>query len=301
MAGEFPGIPPLFQDAGADRDEILGYQRQQARKKVAVAIGKTLLGGAVGAITSVAKKARVETVELDASDNIVMPAAKKQKTVKQIATTAVKNATVKAIRNIARKESELKFVDTVITAGTSITSAPTTGTWLLSIPQGAGAVQRIGRNIRVERISMRIQLNSVNAAVLGDSIRLMIIKDTDANRENLATSNIFTSTVTPYFQVAHVQQDSANARRYQLLYDRVVNIEPHAGWDATPENYPAYAYVKKVLKKKFVVNFNNVGTGGYGDCDKNGLWFVVTSAAHGVGTTYASFICAEFRVYFRDL
>lgn len=122
---------------------------------------------------------------------------------------------------------ELKFLDTTLNdAGILKTGEQVTT--INVIPQGVGESERLGRKCTIRRIQWRYTLSmpavSQVGTITGDSVRLLVYLDKQANGEGIATDTLLeTASLTSFLNLA-------NTNRFVILLDELHDI-----------NYPGLA------------------------------------------------------------
>jgi len=188
-----------------------------------------------------------------------------------------------------RGQTELKFNDTA----TLTTNVPTAGNvnLLNGIAAGTDYNQRIGRKITIKSIYLRYTLNPIStaSAAVGDTVRVMIVYDTQANGA--------LATVADVLQTSGYQSgiNLNNRDRFKIMYDK---------WHVMPANtYTAGALTAGSPTQKFASKFKSCNleqifsgtTGAIGSIATGSLFSLVISAANNVSN-----INLEFRLRFID-
>lgn len=121
--------------------------------------------------------------------------------------------------------AEMKFhdldIDDAVVAGNGTIQAD-----LLTIPEGNGEEQRIGRKLTIKRILWRYNVLLPTTATAGntsDIIRVMLILDKQANGAQPAITDILESDDYQSFN------SLANSQRFRILYDKTHAISCGAG------------------------------------------------------------------------
>lgn len=121
---------------------------------------------------------------------------------------------------------ELKFFDTAISFTADATGeVPATGQLCL-IPQGTGESARIGRNVVIKSIQLRLGADFVpgGAANASTNLNLYVMQDTQANGAAAGVTDIFTGT---NLTSALINLD--NSQRFKILKKIRMNLTSAAG------------------------------------------------------------------------
>ena len=171
--------------------------------------------------------------------------------------------------------SELKFKDNSFI--TNITTAgvilPNTNS-LVNIAVGTGPNERIGRQIKVKSINAYLTLQKNSSSYACDTIRLMLVLDTQCNGTAPAITDILQTASVNSFR------NMANSKRFVVLKDSEINITS-ATHDGTN-----FATVHRQLQFFRKVNYSieydqNLNTGALSTIRSNNLFLVAL-------TSYAS-------------
>lgn len=171
--------------------------------------------------------------------------------------------------------SELKFKDNAFI--TTITSAgvilPSTNS-LVNIAVGTGPNERIGRQIKVKSINAYLTLQKNSSSYATDTIRIMLVLDTQCNGTAPAITDILQTASVNSFR------NMANSKRFVVLKDSEINITS-ATYDGTN-----FATVHRQLEFFRKVNYSieydqNMSTGAISTIRSNNLFLVAL-------TNYAS-------------
>lgn len=156
---------------------------------------------------------------------------------------------------------ELKFKDTAIDQ-TNVT-ADMTIKQLLTIPEGNGESNRIGRKICIKRISwrIRVQLQSDTDAIASTEalLRGMIILDTQTNGEEFTAVDLLDTDVWKSFN------NLANSKRFKTLKKFEINLA--SGGNAqtaagTWVTFPTFKYITGSIKVDLPIEYDNSATTG---------------------------------------
>lgn len=120
---------------------------------------------------------------------------------------------------------ELKFHDqdvddAVVAAGINVASS------LLTIPEGNGEEQRVGRKIVIKKIAWRFDLELPTTATAGqtsDTVRVMLVLDKQCNGALPTATNVLKSAEWQSFN------NLSNSMRFTVLYDKLFAINCQAG------------------------------------------------------------------------
>lgn len=173
---------------------------------------------------------------------------------------------------------ELKFKDTVVAAGGSVSTAgeivPATGT-LNVIAQGTGESERIGRKVEVKYIGVRYTLHLDDTTVANqtkDTVRVILYQDKQANG---ATAGVLDILDTASYQSFN---NLSNKGRFRVLADRVHSLQATAGAGTTGLTYgEAIQNGSMHIKCNTPIEFNST-TGAITEIVSNNLGFLVISS-----------------------
>ncbi len=97
---------------------------------------------------------------------------------------------------------------------------------LLTIPEGNGEEQRVGRKINIKKISWRYTISLPTTATANDSsdiVRVMLVLDKQANGANATAGDVLATTDYQSFN------QLANSMRFQVLMDKTYSIISGSG------------------------------------------------------------------------
>ncbi len=150
--------------------------------------------------------------------------------------------------SLRSKRVELKFYDETNT--NSFNAAAISGTiWsvsLINIVQGFDTNQRIGRNVVIKEIRLRMSFevpSTLNGNTGTDSVRIILYRDRQASANALSvgpTTLLATPVTISSFK------NLFNQTRFQFLYDRNFEITTTAGSDGT---FAARQFVRTAMMK----------------------------------------------------
>ena len=149
--------------------------------------------------------------------------------------------------------------DTIMPALTTGGVVQSNGTMVGLIPMGAGPNSRTGNDIFVRGIDIRGQIRHASVTTSADTgalVRIVCIRDRQPNAAAAAFDDVF-SVVGPIGGVLAFP-NLANALRFEILYDRVFNVNPTIGLASWPESR---IDVVRLLKCEFPVRYNNIAVG----------------------------------------
>lgn len=214
--------------------------------------------------------------------------------------------------NQLQKDSELKIQDhqnagNLVIAG----SYATTENCITRVTQGIAGNNRIGTKIAVQGILLKFFIRS-RSAELTEATNVRVIIFVDKSPETaIASAPVLQTLYTPNgllnntaTSLVHCQTNWPVRKRYKVLYDKVVTVNPDTVLDYDPVTgnttsiFPKTQEYKKFIPLKgFPVMYN--GTGGLStDVATNSIWLwfgqTVTGSAVGATVDYST------RLYFRD-
>lgn len=184
----------------------------------------------------------------------------------------------KATRGWDWKHCEKKFLDTTIdglfSQTPSATGLPLPSLFLCNgIIQGTDWNMRIGREIIMTSVQIRMQaIQDVNSPV-SQNIRLMMVYDKQPNSVQVLSSDILQSTGS--IVGTTVYNNLNNRDRFVTLYDKVIQLQMNGGLtNAGPTCDVAYRY--KYKKCMLPVVYSNTGS-GIGSLQTGALWLVLVA------------------------
>lgn len=191
-------------------------------------------------------------------------------------------ATRKYVRSQIKRDDETKVHATSDTTDTDVDNSAPIIRDLSAVPEGTGEEQRIGVEIKPQRLEIRYEIDS-NVGTQTNMVRVFVlstrIPGTPTVGQFLLDTTVAGVMVSP---VDPIQQS------HKVLYDRVHNMNDSVSTEKSVK------YIKKVFSAKQlpkIIHFDLAAT----TAPKNKLWLVVT----GNGTTampqIASFGCLEFK------
>jgi hypothetical protein len=214
--------------------------------------------------------------------------------------------------NQLQKDSELKIQDQQA-AGNLVVSGSyaTAENCITRVTQGIAGNNRIGIKIAVQGILIKFFLRS-RTAELTEATNIRVVCFIDKSPETgIATAPVLQSLFTPNgllnntgTTLVHANTNWPVRKRYKVLYDKVVTINPDMVLDYDPVTgnttsiFPKTQEYKKFIPLKGLPVMYN-GTGGLAtDVATNSIWiwWGQTATGSGVGAT----VDYSTRLYFRD-
>ncbi len=118
---------------------------------------------------------------------------------------------------------------------------------LLTIPEGVGEEQRIGRRITIKNIGWHYTiklLTTSTPASTADHCRVMLVQDKQANGATAANTDVLdTSDVFSF-------NNLANSSRFRVLMDKNYSLSSQSGaWDGTNDQFGEYLIYDSFFKK----------------------------------------------------
>lgn len=171
---------------------------------------------------------------------------------------------------------------------------------LTAVPQGTAFSERIGRQIWITKLSVRLQLelesfDGTQANWLGtkrdDLLRILIVQDTQTNGTQFATTDLFAKSITSIGPPVVLANPSAlqsmyniaNYKRFRVLYNRTVSLSRQgddicvAGTNVSVQNKVFnYDFDLNWSKKPIIIEYSQGGTtGAIADHVSNSLWIML--------------------------
>ena len=116
--------------------------------------------------------------------------------------------------------SEVKYADNVDTNNAIV---PTGTIDLINgLNLGTNSNERIGRNIQIIRISVRINLK--NTSALSSTVRIMLIYDMQPNGITFGMNDLLENSTSGFQVISHLNVN--NIARFQVLYDEEQPLVP---------------------------------------------------------------------------
>ncbi len=186
---------------------------------------------------------------------------------KSVAQIAKKNR-----RDISQLKSnaDWKFKDTIV--DDAIVSA--TGTvqpQIFTIGNGDTANQKDGLKIVIKKVSCRFQFTLPSATdkdAAADTLRIMLLKDKQANGALPAVSAILTGTDIQDFR------EPPNKRRFSVIFDKTISLNANGGFGNGTTNTTLFKSISWQFNKRmnFPIYYNNtVSTGAIAQINSNNL------------------------------
>ena len=135
------------------------------------------------------------------------------------------------------QRTEDKFFDTAVTVSSVATAGEIGEDSLLTISQGVGESQRVGRAVTLTHIHGRIRVElpiSTVSSSTHDTLRVILYLDEQTNGATATVGNLL--------EVADYQsfENLANSARFKILHDKVTTINAlTGGGNGTTEDYGA--------------------------------------------------------------
>jgi len=160
------------------------------------------------------------------------PKAKKQKTTPEL----VKTLETKV--NRLTRAVELKQIETFETTSMIVSAAGPTWAYIVGLSdmaQGVNDGQRIGNEITVKSIEVRLRITIPSSTIAGTSFRVILIKDKQPNGSgSLAITNPYAGPTSPLEDLGSASANEVAVmlhkwdvrQRYTWYKDMVINIQP---------------------------------------------------------------------------
>ncbi len=157
-------------------------------------------------------------------------------------------------------KAEFKFHD-VDVDDADIASTGTIQTALLTIPEGNGEEQRVGRRITIRSINWRYTVEKLAAtasSATGTVVRIILVLDKQANGAAPGVTDILESADFQSFN------QLANKSRFRTLMDRTVDVNAlSGGGNGTAEDYGIARYSDTFFKQcNIPIEYDNSATTG---------------------------------------
>lgn len=144
--------------------------------------------------------------------------------------------------------SELKNFD-VVWQLNPVVATGTISPHLLTIAQGIGDTQRIGRKVTIKKVMLRGNVEIPSTSTPGNTsatVRIMLIHDKQANKALPGVTDVLETAVFQAFN------NLSNKNRFVVLMDRMLVVQSKSGsWDGTDdqfgENQVNFSYYKDVV------------------------------------------------------
>ncbi len=139
---------------------------------------------------------------------------------KRIRLTPTQLAVLKKAADVELKFHDIDVDDAVIATGFSVQTA------LLTIPEGNGEEERIGRSITIKKINWRFRVTLPTTAVAdetADTARVVLVWDKQANGAAPASTDVFETNDFQSFN------NLSNNRRFRILMDKTYSIRSQGG------------------------------------------------------------------------
>ncbi len=177
------------------------------------------------------------------------------------------------------KFHDLDIDDAVIATGFTVQNV------LLTIPEGNGEEERIGRSIVIKKIGWRFRITLPTTAVAGetgDTARIVLIHDKQANGATPASTDVFESNDFQSFN------NLSNNRRFRILMDKTYSIRSQAGSGRGTTDTLSYAenQIDDTFFKECNIPIeydNSAATGAITTIRSNNIVCMLSSASGFVG------------------
>lgn len=137
--------------------------------------------------------------------------------------TVAKSAWWMAKKACSLVNSEFKYIDTVSSVASSVTSTGTV-VHLTNIGQGDDVSSRSGRSILPKTWFLRGEIAFNSAGNAAQQVRIVVFRDMNDNDEVAPTvAQLFTSTTAGVGVISPLHKD--NSMRFRVLYDKVYNVD----------------------------------------------------------------------------
>lgn len=204
-------------------------------------------------------------------------------------------------RSLAMSQGpEKKYHDTSSLAATTlwtvgassmVTNATTSQLALLNNMQlGTSGVQRIGRQVTIKSLYLRIGANAASTGSAG-ILRLLCVWDTQANGAVFAGGDLFEDANANGIIVSPLNM--SNRERFRVVMDKTYNL---GGQGAVDGVGPDTIHIEKFKKMNTVVTYNGGNAGTIADIATNALYLVFVSTVF----TAAPLTSVYARIRFTD-
>ena len=189
---------------------------------------------------------------------------------------------------------ELKFHDLDIDDGVVASGANIAQASCNLIAQGVTEVERIGRKCTIRSINWRFQISlpsqdAIAAAPNGDTIRVLLYLDKQANGAAPATTDIIESADFQSFN------NLANKGRFRTLMDRTYNVNYAAGGsNGTTQDWASVFESDTFFKKVNIPIEFSAGTGAITEIRSNNIGLLL------MGNTGVGGFVSKMRIRFSD-
>ncbi len=187
-----------------------------------------------------------------------------------------------------KKFHDLDFDDAVIAAGMNVSTA------MLTIPEGNGEQERIGRAITITNIGIKYDISlpsTPSAANTRDVVRFMVVQDKQCNGALPAALDLLETADYQSFN------NLANSRRFRVLMDRNYSLTCKAGSGRGATDTLSYGFdsVQDTFYKKcnIQIEYDNSATDGTIGTIRSNNIFLVVGTRQGLAT-FASKIRFRF-------
>lgn len=186
---------------------------------------------------------------------------------------------------------ELKYLDFTIGNGAYAISGAGTLQCINLCIQGADAINRIGRQIRIKSIYYRNNVYSSPTMTSTGQIRTMIVLDKEPNGVAMTAVQLLVSDQLGSLNLLD------NRSRFKVIHDRVQTI---AGIASTTSQggTPTSVHEEYYKKCDILVQYNGVNGGTIADIATNSLWFITYE--NGLATVPPSNL-TRVRIRFTDV
>ncbi len=196
----------------------------------------------------------------------------------------------KAVLNGELKFHDLEVTDAAVAAGAVVQAA------ILTIPEGNGESDRIGRKITIRKIGWRLTVtlpSTATAASTSDVIRVILGYDKQANLALPTNTDVLEAATFRSFN------NLANSARFRILMDRTYDLKAHSG--SGRGSTDTLSYGEDVIDDSFfkdvnlLISYNNSATTGVITSITSGNLFVIYCSRDGLGG-----VASTMRVRFSD-
>ena len=210
-----------------------------------------------------------------------------QKLARDAAAAALRGVAASAYPNIAQRglllnPGELKSVDTLV----SLAADSTTAVKLLNgIPRGDEISERIGRQVTLKSIEMRLRSKVTAGTGVDQEHRIIVVYDRQTNAAACSVADVLASSNVLY------PRNLENRRRFRILFDRIVQL------NASAES-GSHKIIKWYRRLNHPVTFNAGDAGTVADITTGSLYCLVIGS-EAAGAT-AGTVSGRVRVRFDD-
>jgi hypothetical protein len=158
------------------------------------------------------------------------------------------------------------------------------------ILQGTSALNRTGRQVKVESIRLSVLLTT-NAAVNFDVVRFFVVLDKESRGGACQQADILQTNATQTYAINSAYDPDNVPARFKILLDEVVALNTHVSLSSY------VGFVKKNVPVNTMVHYYNTTAGTIADIEKGSIYLFVQGLQ---GTSY-SYLAFDSYLTFRDI